>query len=103
VHERLARAVAGDAEDRHGRFLPARSAVGDVEMPVGAEHRVVDLMQSRREQGADARVEGRARQPRNLHRRFAAVKARRDDDRHAIGRGKRHTCRHAADGHEIGG
>ena len=64
VHERLARAARRDAEDRHGRFLPARAAVGDVEMAVGAEHRVVDLMQSGREQRADARIERRARQPR---------------------------------------
>ena len=50
VHERLARAVAGDPEDRHGRFLPARAAIGDVEMTVGAEDGVVDLMQAGREQ-----------------------------------------------------
>ena len=50
VHERLARAVAGDAEDRDRRFLPARAAVGDVEIAVGAEHRIVDLMQAGGEQ-----------------------------------------------------
>ncbi len=101
MHERLACAVAANSEDRNGRLLAAGSAIGDVEVAVGAEDRVVDLVQAGRHQDADARVECRARNPRHLDGRLATLEARRDHDGQTIGCGKGHPCRHAADRHKV--
>ena len=60
-------------------------------------------MQAGGQQRADPRVQRGAGNPRHLHRRLAAVEARRHDHGEAIGRGKRHARRHAADGHEVRG
>src|SRR5688572_17892934 len=53
MHEWFTRAGGGDFEDRHCRFLPARSAVGHKQAAVGGEGRVIDLMQAGGEQTSD--------------------------------------------------
>ena len=77
--ERLAPSGRAHAENRDRHFLPARAAVGDVEIAVAIEHGVVDLMQAGRE--ADAHLEKRrfARHAFDANRRASAVEARRHE------------------------
>ena len=63
-HERLARPVGPDDEDRDRPLLPARPAEGDVEIAVAIERRTVHLMKAGRERGADLDVRRFARRPR---------------------------------------
>src|SRR5262249_31033428 len=52
--ECLAGAVRTHAKDGHWNLLSTRAAVGDVQISIAVEHRVIDLVQSGRERAGDA-------------------------------------------------
>ena len=87
--ERLARAIAAHDVDRHGRFLAARSAEGDVEVAVAIEGGAVDLVHASRDRRANLDVGRFAGRAVDADRRVPAVEAWRDDDGQRLTRGVR--------------
>jgi hypothetical protein len=86
--ERLARAVGTHAEDGDRHLLPARAAVGDVEIVVVIEDGVVHLVEAGGERGGDVdREPGLVGGPGDVHRRPSAVETGRHDRRQLRGRG----------------
>ena len=87
-----------DAENRHGHLLAARAAVGDVQVAVAIEHRVVDLVQAGGERRADFDVRRLAGDAVDAHRRAAALRGRTGTmTRSRVGDANTHARRQIAD------
>ena len=106
VHERLARAAGVTRKIDTGSLLAARAAVGDVEIAVAVEDRVVHLMQAGRQNGVATSVHTSVAP--GAHDTLTGCVHRHRDRRHDDGktlRARRTTTRagNAADRHDFGG